>query len=392
MYQDSMSATIDGGIDLPSDVLTLHLIATGLYRYHEQITKGIFLKEDYPLALELGLNRLDALLYRQGSPVLRSVPALLAQCRQPFGQWPTNFPNARLRPEEQLLAGSIPTQLCQDLACASPDVEADLSERRFMERVFALCKNTHPAFYTEFRRFLIQHPVVTAAEFLKHQETLACAEILKEPLRAAYEPAPPDYLSQAHFLCCPHCGNLLQPQLPEQHFVCEDERCRRIPYAPHHTKKQRCIPARQEVYWLRRDLRRFVMMPGRAELRLEETLLNLGVQVEMWPAFDAYDLRVILPESNLTTIAVDVKDWASPLLLALKVKRKAFPVKPDWDVAYFVFPRERRRDQPRYVDIFRSVCNTQPSQLRIGPLVKVAFDDHLVSIIRSMLKKEQTHA
>lgn len=392
IYQGYISASIDEGIDLPPDLLTLHLIATGLLHYYGQVTKGTFLKEDYPLALELGLNRVDALLYRRGSPVFRSIPALLAQCRQPFGKWPLDFPNARLRPEEQLLGEAFPTQLCHDLACASPDVEADLSERRFMERVFALCRNAPPAFYAEFRRFLIMHPVLTAAEFLQHQEALACAEVLKEPLRAAYEPAPPDYVSQAHFLCCPHCGNLLQPKLPEEHFVCEDERCRRIPYASSHAKKQRRIPARQEVYWLRRDLRRFVMMPGRAELRLEETLLKLGVQVVMWPAFDRYDLRVILPGAKQTTIAVDVKDWASPLLLALKVKREAFPITPGWDAAYFVFPQERRRDQPRYVDIFRSTCNAKPSHLTIGRSVKAAFEDHFVGIVKSMLKKEKAYA
>ena len=54
--QISTSAQIDKTIDFPPDLLVLHLIATGVLRYHAQVTKGTFLKEEYPLSLELGLN------------------------------------------------------------------------------------------------------------------------------------------------------------------------------------------------------------------------------------------------------------------------------------------------------------------------------------------------
>ncbi len=386
--QISASMCIDEPIDFPPDLLALHLIATGVLRYHAQVIKGTFLKEEYPPSLELGLNRLDAILYRQGFPLLRSVPALLAQCQQPLKDWPLSFPNAQLDPETQLLSGPFPTRVCTDLACAAADVEAELSERRFMDRVFALCKNANPAFYSEFRRFLIQNPVLTATTFLDAQETLSYAEVLKEPLQAAYEKAPPDYLYQGHFLCCPHCGNLLQPLLSEPFPVCEEERCRRLPYSSRLVKKLHRIPARQEVYWLRRDLRRFVMMPGKAELRLEERLLKLGVQVEMWPEFDRYDLRVIVPIRRKMIFAVDVKDWASPFLLARKVKRQGFPTTPVWDHAYYVFPQERRRDQPRYVEIFQAVCNSQPSSLPIGGSVKAAFEQQFLHMVQAILKKE----
>lgn len=390
--QTSLSMQPEERVDFPPDLLALHLVATGVLRYHEQVTKGTFLKEDYPLSLELALNRLDAMLYRQGFPILRSVPALLAQCQQPLEQWSLSFPNANLPPEAQLLRGPFPTKWCEDLACSAADVEAELSERRFMERVFSLCRNSKPTYYAEFRRFLIQNPVLTATVFLEYQETLACAEVLKEPLQVAYEKAPLDYVYLGHFLCCPHCGNLLQPLLPGQFPVCEEERCRQIPYSPRRAKQPRRIPARQEVYWLRRDLRRFVMMPGRAELRLEERLLKLGAQVEMWPEFDRYDLRVLLPTPKKTVIAVDVKDWASPFLLARKVKRQGFPTTPPWDHAYFVFPQERRQDQPRYVDLFQAVCNSQPSNLTIGRVVKAAFEQQFLHVVRTMLKKEEEHA
>ncbi len=389
----SLTVPADESVEFPPDLLALHLVATGILRYYEQITKGTFLKEDYPHSLELGLNRLDAMLYQHGVPLLRSVPALLAQCQLPFESWPPVFPSIEFSSDARLLAGPLPTPLCENLACSASNVEAELSERRFMERVFVLCKDANPEYYTEFRRFLIRNPVLTAADFLEAQEMLSCAETLKDPLQAAYEAAPLEYVYQGHFLCCPQCGNLMLPLVPGQFPVCEEERCRKIPYSSRHAKHPHALPARQQVYWLRRDLRRFVMMPGRAELRLEEKLLAMGVQVEMWPEFDRVDLLLHLPLPKTFCIAVDVKDWASPFLLARKVKRKSFPTTtPSWNMAYYVFPQERRHDQPRYVDIFQAVCNTQPSHLTIGKAVKAAFEQQFLFTVRTLLKKGGTHA
>ena len=70
----------------------------------------------------------------------------------------------------------------------------------------------------------------------------------------------------------------------------------------------------------RRPLRVFITSPGLAETELEAALRGKGgkrsvpeIGIEMWPAFDAYDLRLTFADG--TAWAIDVKDWASPSLL-----------------------------------------------------------------------------
>jgi hypothetical protein len=74
----------------------------------------------------------------------------------------------------------------------------------------------------------------------------------------------------------------------------------------------------------------------------------LGLDVELWPAFDRYDLRIVFP--NREVWAVDVKDWANPFLLARRVK--PIPSDPPWTRAYFVFPDERRAQREDYLRAF----------------------------------------
>jgi hypothetical protein len=64
---------------------------------------------------------------------------------------------------------------------------------------------------------------------------------------------------------------------------------------------------------LTRGLERFWFYPGRAEIRLLEKLLKLGLEVELYPECDRYDLRVIFPDREVW--AIDLKDYSNPYLL-----------------------------------------------------------------------------
>src|SRR6266481_4650646 len=286
-------------VGLPTDILILHLIATGIIRSAERIAKGKLIDTEYPIPLQLGLDRFNMLRYRQNLSLIKSVPDLLAWCQRPLKEWSLDYTAAMLDPDDRLLIEQFPTEICESLACATSDVEADLSERRFMEKVFSICKDaSNPQAYTDFRRLLIEKPVMTALELLQCRDTYPSLEILQELLEAAYEEAPLDYMVRGTFTCCPTCGNLQQPDVTRTKLLCEDERCRQASYARGFVNKVRVLQARDRVYWLRRDLRRFVMMPGRAEIRLEKRLQALGLKPEMWPEFDSYDLRVTLPDGT----------------------------------------------------------------------------------------------
>ena len=103
---------------------------------------------------------------------------------------------------------------------------------------------------------------------------------------------------------------------------------------------------------MNRGIRRFVVEPGRAELDLAEKMKRIGTKVDLWPAFDTYDLRVEFPTARIIW-AIDVKDWENPYLLARFIDAKgAFPEVPSWDSAFYVFPEHRSRMRPRYAAAF----------------------------------------
>jgi len=88
-------------------------------------------------------------------------------------------------------------------------------------------------------------------------------------------------------------------------------------------------------------------------------------------------------------VAVDVKDWANPFLLARKVQEKGIPLVPEWDEAYYIFPKERKRDQPDYVRAFTNTCNMLSGKRKIGGKVKAAFENDFISMVRNVLKENK---
>jgi hypothetical protein len=364
---------------LPEEMIVLHLISTGIIKRATRIELGEEASGDYEVPLQLGLDRLNILHYKQDLPLIKSVPDLLAWCQKPLSEWLPGSP-AMLDPDDSLLSGPFPTELCQDLACVASDVEAELSERHFIEQVFTICQGaSDPQAYTDFRRLLIEKPVMTALELLQCCQLKPSLEILRDLLPGAYESAPLDYMVKGNFFCCPICGNLQQPNYEQTRFSCENGRCRRLAAKG---GQGRVLAAQEQVFWLKRGQRRFIAHPGLAELRLEKRLLGLGVEVEMWPEFDCYDLRVTLPRK---TIAVDVKDWSNPFLLARKVQEKGFPPSPAWDEAYYIFPKERKQEQPDYVRAFSNTCNSSNGRVKIGHTIKAAFENDFVKMVQKKL-------
>lgn len=332
---------------LPPDELTLHLIASGLILLVQHVQDGNPITCPYPAALQRGLNRLVIACLRHTTTPPEGIPDLLSWCRRPLASWPLNLPTDAIGSGDRLLDGDIPTHVCDAWACASPDVEAELSERRIMLSAMDICRAAGiQDTYVAFRTLLIQHPVLTALEF--QQKNIDPALIpVGASLREAYIPAPASALVDGHYSCCPHCGNLLV-RTDKNALQCEEERCRRMPSGP----VGRTIPAYEDVVWLKRGLRRFVAAPGRSELRLAERLRQIGVAIELWPTFDRYDLRVLFP--NAEAWAVDVKDWANPFLLARSVR--TIPTTPSWSRASFVFPDERIAERSDYTRAFRTSC------------------------------------
>lgn len=331
---------------LTVDELTLHLIATGI------IALSLRLEESepvfpYPTQLQRGLDRLSVAALHRGAVPPQGVPDLLHWARKPLKTWPLSLPSIAVSDEDTLLIGDHPSSICDAWACAHPDVEADLTERRLMQQVFDICSQSNDTTgYTAFRMLVISQPVLTALEL---QQQCIRPELVRltEQLREIYHPVSVGWAVDQNILCCALCGNVLIP-LVRSGMVCENDTCQRRPVSI-----GRRIPIREAPMWLNRGVRRFITAPGRAELRLAQQLEMFGVEVELWPMLDRYDVRLTFPDGVVW--AVDVKDWANPFLLARSVER--MQTEPRWDEAFFVFPDERLRQRNDYLRAFRQSCS-----------------------------------
>ncbi|MCS6937734.1 MAG: hypothetical protein RMJ55_10115 [Roseiflexaceae bacterium] len=359
---------------LRPDEVTVHLIASGLITLTQPAQERVALALPYPPPLQRGLNRLVLACLRRKRPPPQSVMDLLDWCRRPLISWGLDLPDGSVADDERLLDDDqIPTATCEAWARSGGDIEAELSEERLLLNVISTCRNTHnPQAYTAFRRMLIERPALTAFEFQMALNE-PHLDILIEHLRAAYEPAPRSAAHNGQWATCAICGNLLLRSRRHQ-LICQNEQCR----AQGHMKPARVLPLRDEIVWLRRDLRRYIAAPGRAELRLATNLEALGLQIELWPDFDRYDIRVTFP--NQTVWAVDVKDWSNPFLLARSVNNKPFPNDPPWDRAFFVFPDARRAQRPDYVRAFRNASRA------LSDRVEACFESDLLRRAKEQLE------
>jgi hypothetical protein len=209
-----------------------------------------------------------------------------------------------------------------------------------------------PEAYVAFRRLLIEQPAITA---LALDENLARPElaVLAAEIRQAYAEAPPEAIADGIVRTCGGCGGLRLPLDDARTWFCEDAMC------PAPTKPGAEHPAAEGVWWLRRELRTFIVAPGRAELRIAQAIQRKGALVLLWPDFDACDLSVFA----VRPWVVDVKAWRNPVRLARRLRERRFPVPADAEKAFIVIAHEQVRAHPNYLARLHKACpEVRPGQ------------------------------
>jgi hypothetical protein len=282
-----------------------------------------------------------------------------------------------------------PTQLCQELAVKSRDSGSEQYDAAVIHAAMQLCRRAEaPASYVRLRRLLVEQPTLTAEQFFNFKTDLLLDPV-HELLDQIYEPAPTGYLSAGAYHPCGRCGILLVP-LPGNRWWCELDTCRqRGGVAPGTSLGADSVG---ELRQLARPLRQFVTGPGRAEVELERQLSALHLisggtahsdgctgclRIEMWPDFDAYDLRVTFPDGHVW--GIDVKDWASPVLLGRRAR--PLPATPVHDEGFWVVPRHRTELRPGYVDTFYRYRSSA------APGLQLRTDSTVVRLARQRLEK-----
>jgi len=341
---ESSHADLARGPSREDSVLTLRQCATGLLALAD---RSAVVEEEwvspFPRALQRGLNRLALACLRRQRPPIGDLAALVVLAEQPLEVWPLDLP-----PDEYDLAATLltpdgtgrPTRACEELALARGDMEAALREEGLMGQVLARCRATNAQDdYVAFRRLLIERPVLSHEELLEIVDRPEFLRLQNETL-SAYPVIPPHYARDGAVRQCPHCGCATTPQRViggAVRWACVEMSCKGA-LQPAHDEACTRLAARNGVHWLRPDLRRYILAPGRPELTLAAELKALRLTVQLWPGVDRYDLRVMLPGAEIW--AIDVKDWSNPVQLASYVQ--PIPPDPPWTSAFFVFPDARR--------------------------------------------------
>jgi hypothetical protein len=344
----------------------LRTLASGVVTLSEMAQPGSF-SLPYPADAQRALDRIAAECLLHGAPPPRSLPDLITWCAQrPVRDWPLKLPPDEVAPGDRLIEPHTrtPTQLCYEWALRVADTGTELYEKQVMLGAMSLCRGANaPESYTAFRRLLIERPVLTRSDLALlngDPDLLPVIDLVRE----AYRPAPAGSAVDGEFASCKGCRCLLVPAGTGE-WWCEQDRCRGEGRAKIGVRYR----ADADVLQLARPLRIFVTGPGRAEIELERSLARLGLQVEMWPGYDAYDLRAHLP--NGTAWAIDVKDRASPAMLGMDAT--PLPTTPSYHAAFLVVPQYRFRDRRDYRQAFSHHCPPE-----VAALVALRSDRELV--------------
>ncbi len=326
----------------------LVLLANGLVQIYDQSVRGIMLSSPYPKSLQQGMDKLAAHQMEIGTFPITGLQDFLILAEQPLETWQLQFDEEIVNLGDQLMQHNIPTQFCLEWTHEQGPTARE--EEMFLNEVMAICKEAErPDTYTAFRNMLIRRPVLTTLELQQSKQDSTLRPV-RDLLAKAYTPAPLSAAYDGVYRCCARCGNLLL-RTEGNRFECENERC-----SGSSSEINRTVDVESGVWWLANSLRRYVARPGLAEIELRDQLEDLEVSVEMWPNYDAYDLRI---KVNDAVWAVDVKDWSNPFKLAQSVG--SIHRTPHWDKAFYVFPDNRKDKRSDYLRAFQSRWSAPPA-------------------------------
>ncbi|MDJ0616459.1 MAG: hypothetical protein QNJ63_06870 [Calothrix sp. MO_192.B10] len=348
------------------NIPTLEQISAGLIRVQARQGKLY----PYPQDLQLGYDKvvLAFLVGAKPEDAPASVPKFYELCEQPFEKWGVGIDDDIDLSDSLLFLGE-PTELTIELAEAFGGSVLNQEQKKIATILLQHCQS-HPQgvkIYTKFRRFIVEHPVLSNQEFVEAKGNFGLGVGLSDLLDECYEPVPSCYELQGNFYACPYCHALAS--INQQGQVIANPNCNRCPPGRRLKRKVKLLG---EHLKLKRGIERFWFYPGRAEIRLYQKLVDLGLEVELYPECDRYDLKIKFPDGEVW--ALDLKDYSKPYLLVRNLGDEPIPSEPSWDVAYIVIPAERKKDRPAYLKELKSRWRWEN--------VKPVFDDAVFALAK----------
>lgn len=343
----------------PISEVVLPLLASGLMHMAHDLTEGRPPVVPLPLAWQRGVNILAVECLLRGITPPSHTQAAVAMCKQPPSAWPVRVAlRARVLDQPLLDEDDQPTTLCSELSeqIAGGNPEHELCERLMVRlRDAALVQRRQDA-YVAVRTLLIRKPVITRGELID-AVTSPELDIFGRDLFDLYEPVPAAVVEDGQVRLCGHCGWTLERL--DGRTRCAGEFCGVLTEGFTRSTHRMPAPPFGALLRVRRAIRQFVVSPGRYEIQLYDALRAEGFTVELWPDFDAYDLRI---EIGAEAWAVDVKDWRYAHLLAGRLLPFRMDTERPWDKAFYVVPDARATDET-YLTFLKTATAGQPFEV-----------------------------
>ena len=366
-----------------SDVLELvRLLATGLVQGWGG--EGSRLASRCPEALRRGLSRLAVMSLQQGKEFPRNLPEAFALFRQQMKDWPLPLVPSELDETDVLIIDDVLSDVCFELAVgiAADSGELALSEisEEAMPELRERCRLIgRPDVYVRVRRFLIEHPLLSAKDLAL--ESIALPPSMRQIFEGMYENVPDAAIVNGQIEICGFCGWSLSESRSGRRY-CATRLCSTRTNGFGHIVKTDASRMIGEAKRVKQGIARYVVMPGLSELRLEKRLVRFGLEVSLWPNFDTFDLLLGFPSGEKW--AIDVKDWANPYLLGNAVRE--FSTDPPWNRAFLVVPNYRATMRNRYSRAFEAARRGR------GAKVEFAVERQFIRAVKQCLTKGDHNA
>lgn len=250
-----------------------------------------------------------------------SLHEVMAKASQPFRDWGLAAFQPPFRYADVALVDpdlGVPTADCRELAHAG-DSEISAQEELHHEHVRLALKDYPPRqraeAYTAIRGFVVRHPAVHEEDihrFIVEGGHAASARTIM----SFYRPIPQAALQGGRGIRCAKCGSILWPERDAVSFPsgrCRIRQCRLA--CP--------VPAKRDVItepglWrlATNAILAYWVGPGLDEIHIYDSLATNGKRVALYPQADAADIGI-----DGLAIGIDVKTYASPVVLAAKLSR-----------------------------------------------------------------------
>ena len=245
----------------------------------------------------------------------------------------------------------IPTFDCRELAAHGGSetlVQEELHHSALRAAVQGFSARQRDMAYTTIREFLIRNPAVAFADrerFVVERGLIPAARTIS----SFYRTIPGSALFDGTARLCGHCRSLLWPDRDATSFP--DGRCRILQCRSAHPGPARGadIPNPAEWQLATSATMAFWVGPGLDEIRIYDALRAAGRQAILYPQSDAADIGV-----DGTDVGIDVKAYASPIVLAAKLSRSIgrFGM---FRRRILAVPDDKLDRNPRYLEQLRDV-------------------------------------